>query len=539
MFFTQDDYKKIEDWLQKRAVKDTEFPLVNIIDGSELFPIIQEGENRVIDFNDFWGESNRIFKTELKEFAKCVKAKADDLVAERVEAENAIIGDLNKEIQDREQADTALSGSIDKEISDRQSADNTLRRNIENVDLKFANYPKLDNGLIPSTYLPSYVDDVLEYNTLNSFPKTGETGKIYVTLDTNLTYRWTGSNYVEISKSLGLGSTAGTAYPGNKGTDLESRLNNAEGKLSTVENRLNDIEGSQESIPAFTGVNADQGSYTATKGNTSFSISGGTGINTSFKSSTISIGLTDAYKKGTANGIAELDANGRIPSDRMPEGYAPGGGSDLQIGTVEGTAFDGGKGAALETKLNTIEKGAQKNTNSISTVTLRNSSDISESVAQTSNLIFTAGKGVSLSFGTFPSTAVTEVIITSTSSEASTTLPDTAIFVELTHNGSSMSGDLFGTLSTDLIDCTSDTSDNLFNNIEDILAGKKHVFLRNMGGLQVIPCSVYKRTNSAIWLYASNLDIDTRKLTALRVVVNKYNTSGKYANITKLAFSAD
>jgi hypothetical protein len=52
---------------------------------------------------------------------------------------------------------------------------------------------------IDSTYLPSYVDDVLEFADLASFPVTGETGKIYVALDTNKTYRWSGSAYIEVS----------------------------------------------------------------------------------------------------------------------------------------------------------------------------------------------------------------------------------------------------------------------------------------------------------------------------------------------------
>lgn len=54
---------------------------------------------------------------------------------------------------------------------------------------------------VDSVYLPSYVDDVLEYADLASFPGTGTTGKIYIALDTNLTYRWSGSAYVEISSS--------------------------------------------------------------------------------------------------------------------------------------------------------------------------------------------------------------------------------------------------------------------------------------------------------------------------------------------------
>lgn len=61
----------------------------------------------------------------------------------------------------------------------------------------------LVGGVVPSVQLPSYVDDVLEYASLSSFPLTGETGKIYVTLDTNKCYRWSGSTYVEISPSPG------------------------------------------------------------------------------------------------------------------------------------------------------------------------------------------------------------------------------------------------------------------------------------------------------------------------------------------------
>ena len=72
-------------------------------------------------------------------------------------------------------------------------------------------------GKVPSSQLPSYVDDVLEYPNKASFPTTGESGKIYVAKDTNLTYRWSGTAYVEISPSLALGETSSTAYAGDKG----------------------------------------------------------------------------------------------------------------------------------------------------------------------------------------------------------------------------------------------------------------------------------------------------------------------------------
>ena len=80
-----------------------------------------------------------------------------------------------------------------------------------------ANKADLVGGKIPPTQLPAYVDDVLEYANLAAFPATGEAGKIYVALNTNLTYRWGGTTYVEISKSLALGETADTAYRGDRG----------------------------------------------------------------------------------------------------------------------------------------------------------------------------------------------------------------------------------------------------------------------------------------------------------------------------------
>jgi len=73
------------------------------------------------------------------------------------------------------------------------------------------------NGKVPSSQLPSFVDDVEEYANLAAFPVTGESGKIYIAIDTNLTYRWGGTAYVEISPSLALGETSASAYRGDRG----------------------------------------------------------------------------------------------------------------------------------------------------------------------------------------------------------------------------------------------------------------------------------------------------------------------------------
>lgn len=96
-----------------------------------------------------------------------------------------------------------------------------------------------DSGKVPSTQLPSYVDDVLEFTQLDQLPNLGESGKIYVVTSTNLQYRWSGNDYVEISKSLALGETSSTAYPGDKGKATTDVVN------SLSDNLVNDVLVSQ------------------------------------------------------------------------------------------------------------------------------------------------------------------------------------------------------------------------------------------------------------------------------------------------------
>jgi hypothetical protein len=102
-----------------------------------------------------------------------------------------------------------------------------------------------DNGKVPSAQLPSYVDDVLEYDTAAAFPATGESGKIYVDTTTNLTYRWSGSGYVEISKSLALGETASTAFRGDRGKQAYDNAAQAVERLNGIINETT-IQVAQE-----------------------------------------------------------------------------------------------------------------------------------------------------------------------------------------------------------------------------------------------------------------------------------------------------
>lgn len=93
-------------------------------------------------------------------------------------------------------------------------------------------YASLDSsGLVPSIQLPSYVDDVLEYANQATFPSIGFSGKIYVAIDTNKTYRWSGSAYIEISASPG---TTDALVEGS--TNLYFTQSRVRGSISATQN---------------------------------------------------------------------------------------------------------------------------------------------------------------------------------------------------------------------------------------------------------------------------------------------------------------
>lgn len=82
------------------------------------------------------------------------------------------------------------------------------------------------NGKVPSSQLPSYVDDVIEgylnggklyKESAHTTNITGESGKIYIDLHTGKTYRWSGTAFVVISDTIALGETSSTAYRGDRG----------------------------------------------------------------------------------------------------------------------------------------------------------------------------------------------------------------------------------------------------------------------------------------------------------------------------------
>ena len=128
----------------------------------------------------------------------------------------------------------------------------------------------LVDGKVPAAQLPSFVDDVLEYASTSAFPATGESGKIYVALDTNKTYRWGGSDYVEISESLALGETSSTAYAGDKGKANADAISDIQDLIPSGASTSNKLATASD-IPDTSGLQSKNlsttiGSYTTVEG---------------------------------------------------------------------------------------------------------------------------------------------------------------------------------------------------------------------------------------------------------------------------------
>ena len=129
------------------------------------------------------------------------------------EADNNLQTYINEVQTNLEGITGQLQADVAQEIIDREAGDDTLQQAIDaglatKLDASLKGVPggvaELDEaGKVPASQLPSYVDDVLEYADLATFPAEGESSKIYIAMDSGKTYRWSGSIYVEISASPG------------------------------------------------------------------------------------------------------------------------------------------------------------------------------------------------------------------------------------------------------------------------------------------------------------------------------------------------
>lgn len=200
-------------------------------------------------------------------------------------------------------------------------------------------YASLDGaGLVPSTQLPSYVDDVLEFDNLAAFPATGESGKIYVAVDTSKTYRWSGSTYVEISASPGStdavpeGSTnlyfttarargavsAGTGVSYDSGTGV---ITNAapDQTVSITGSGTTTVTGT---YPNFTVSSADQYVGTVTSVSGTGTVNGLTLTGTVTSSGSLTLGGTLSVDLSTATVTGTLPVTkGGIGATSLTSGY--------------------------------------------------------------------------------------------------------------------------------------------------------------------------------------------------------------------------
>lgn len=105
------------------------------------------------------------------------------------------------------------------------------------------------NETIPAALLPGYVDDVIEVESFDKLPVTGEAGKIYVTTNDNKSYRWSGTQYVEIAKGIALGETAETAFRGDLGKVAYDHAMSEHAPINAQENVVEIFKMAGETLP--------------------------------------------------------------------------------------------------------------------------------------------------------------------------------------------------------------------------------------------------------------------------------------------------
>ena len=216
-----------------------------------------------------------------------------------------------------------------------ESETNTKLNAKLNTSLKGAanGLAELDStGRVPSNQLPSYIDDVIEGYLYNSkFYKesshttqiTGETGKIYVDLTSNKTYRWSGSAFVVISETLALGETSATAYRGDRGKIAydHSQVAHAPSNAEVNQNAFSNVkigsttivaDSKTDTLTLVAGNNVtltpDATNDKITISSTNTTYSAGTGI--SLSGTTFNNSGVRSISTGGTNGTISVNTNG-------------------------------------------------------------------------------------------------------------------------------------------------------------------------------------------------------------------------------------
>lgn len=393
MYFTQEDYRKIENWLYKRSIKDNDLPIANSIKGNEKIPLLQDEENKISNIEDiaqyvgttiipdFYNITENNDDTSFKSLREALSkvprshqklglvityrniddkwcifqftskslsawnnaAYWEDILQRGKPNGTASLDETGKipmsQLPDNigggnnlelgETSTTAYPGDKGKKNADAisnltnalDSVDTYSRATRNQLDA-FKNTkgqsqgiaPLDENGKVVSSYLPSYVDDVLEYNTRTTFPTTGESGKIYIALDTNKTYRWGGTTYVELSSSVALGETSSTAYAGDKGKKNREDIENLKSNQSKFNTSLADVRSSFNNYAsAKTPIIDKVEPHIADKQNPHSVTKAQVGL-----SNVTNDAQVKRSEMGANNGVATLDSKGKVLESQLP-----------------------------------------------------------------------------------------------------------------------------------------------------------------------------------------------------------------------------
>lgn len=157
--------------------------------------------------NEYWrGDKTwRNFATDVRATVLTGLSTVTNAVISATDTVLVALGKMQKQVTDHK-ADTANPHAVTKAQVGLGNADDTpdLDKPVSGPQqIALDGKADLVDGKVPSSQLPGFVDDVVEYADLAAFPATGESGKMYTALDSNKIYRWGGSTYVEISGSPG------------------------------------------------------------------------------------------------------------------------------------------------------------------------------------------------------------------------------------------------------------------------------------------------------------------------------------------------
>lgn len=227
-----------------------------------------------------------------------------------------IIGDLNFNTEELDR--------LIKLIHDNLAVLSTDGANLKDLLAKKADLGS--TGKVPESQLPDLdiYRDVLMYGAKGNFPATGDERKLYVDKSTGRIYRWTGSEYTEVSNALDLGETSTTAYRGDRGkiaydhsqsphAPVDALKRSESYSRAELDSRMNEVKTYSTTIP--------ESEYTRE-------------------------GYLDVFKR---NGVVTLKLLGFIgpgSSIRLPVGFRPA----LNISVPASVSFydGGGSGASRE-----------------------------------------------------------------------------------------------------------------------------------------------------------------------------------------------